>query len=134
MTLTPEYSFVVPACNERDSLSELRARLTAVMRDLDGPAEALLVDDGSTDGTWEVMCEIARADSRFRAISLSRNFGHQIALSAGLARARGNAVVIIDADLQDPPELVPELARRWREGYDVVYALRERRGLPRRRS
>ena len=123
----PMYSFVVPVFNEREGLQELRRRVSAVLSDLDGTAEVLLVDDGSTDGSWEVMQAIAAEDERFRAIALSRNFGHQVAVSAGLDRSRGRAVVIMDADLQDPPELVPEMARRWREGNEVVYAVRQAR-------
>ena len=123
----PMYSFVVPVFNEREGLQELRRRVSAVLSDLDGTAEVLLVDDGSTDGSWEVMQAIAAEDERFRAIALSRNFGHQVAVSAGLDRSRGQAVVIMDADLQDPPELVPEMARRWREGNEVVYAVRQAR-------
>src|SRR5262245_12328123 len=94
---------------------------------LDGDAEAILVDDGSLDGTWERMVEAARTDPRFRLVRLSRNFGHQSALTAGVDVAAGDAVIVLDADLQDPLEVVLDLAARWREGYDVVYAVREAR-------
>jgi dolichol-phosphate mannosyltransferase len=92
---------------------------------LDGDAEAILVDDGSRDHTYEVMLEGAREEPRLRLIRLSRNFGHQIALTAGVDLAAGDAVIVLDADLQDPPEVILELAARWREGYDVVYAQRD---------
>jgi glycosyltransferase involved in cell wall biosynthesis len=123
----PDYSFVIPVLNERETLPELHRRLDAVMAQLDGPAEVVLVDDGSTDGSFAVMEEIHARDPRVKALRLSRNFGHQIALTAGLDHALGKAVVIMDGDLQDPPEVVLELARRWREGYDVVYAIRDER-------
>jgi polyisoprenyl-phosphate glycosyltransferase len=123
----PEYSFVVPVCNERETLEELFRRLVPVMDSLDGAAEVVLVDDGSTDGSFELMLSLHERDQRFKVVRLSRNFGHQIALTAGLDHALGNAVVMMDADLQDPPEVALELAKRWREGYAVVYAVRERR-------
>jgi polyisoprenyl-phosphate glycosyltransferase len=97
------------------------------MNALDGDVEAILVDDGSRDHTYERMVEATCEDPRFRLIKLSRNFGHQIALTAGVDLAAGDAVIVMDADLQDPPELILELAARWREGYDVVYAVREAR-------
>src|SRR5262249_4011261 len=81
-------------------------------------------DDGSSDGTWELLRALAGADSRLRLLRLSRNFGHQVAMTAGLDAARGDAVVLMDGDLQDPPEVIPELVARWREGFDVVYAVR----------
>ena len=121
----PTYSLVVPAYNEEGVLPELAARLAELMDALDGDAEAILVDDGSSDRTYELMLEAAQADPRFRLVKLSRNFGHQIALTAGVDLAAGDAVIVLDADLQDPPEVVLELAARWREGYDVVYAIRD---------
>jgi polyisoprenyl-phosphate glycosyltransferase len=123
----PTYSLVVPAYNEEGVIEELVAHLGGVMASLDGDAEAILVDDGSTDRTWELMQKAGAADPRFRLVRLSRNFGHQIALTAGVDAARGDAVVVMDADLQDPPEVVLELAARWREGYDIVYAVRTKR-------
>jgi glycosyltransferase involved in cell wall biosynthesis len=119
-------SIVAPIFNERDSIEELWRRLTPAMASL-GDCEIVLVDDGSTDGSWEVLRSIAARDERLRLLRLSRNFGHQVALTAGLDAARGDAVVLIDADLQDPPEVIPELVARWEEGFDVVYAVRERR-------
>src|ERR671930_1424434 len=121
----PTYSLVVPAHNEEGVIAELAARLTEVMDALDGEAEAILVDDGSRDRTYERMLAAAREEPRLRLIRLSRNFGHQIALTAGVDLAAGEAVIVLDADLQDPPEVVLELAARWREGYDIVYAQRD---------
>ena len=119
-------SVVSPIFNERDSVEELWRRLTLALSPL-GDYEIVLVDDGSTDGSWEVLRNLAARDERLRLLRLSRNFGHQVALTAGLDAARGEAVVLIDADLQDPPEVIPELVARWEEGFDVVYAVRERR-------
>ena len=123
--LVPMYSLVVSAYNEEGVIGELAARLTVVMDALDGDAEAILVDDGSRDRTYELMLAAAQDEPRLRLIRLSRNFGHQIALTAGVDLAAGDAVIVLDADLQDPPEVVLELAARWREGYDVVYAQRD---------
>jgi dolichol-phosphate mannosyltransferase len=123
----PTYSLILPAHNEEGVIVELVARLSAVMDALDGEAEAILVDDGSRDRTFELMREATSEDPRFRLIALSRNFGHQIALTAGVDLAAGDAVIVMDADLQDPPEVILDLAARWREGYDVVYAVREAR-------
>lgn len=121
------YSFVIPVFNEEQVLGELHRRLSEAVDALDGPAEIILVDDGSTDRTREVARELRSRDQRVKLVVLSRNFGHQLAISAGLDFASGEAVVIMDADLQDPPEVVPEMAERWREGYDVVYAVRSGR-------
>jgi dolichol-phosphate mannosyltransferase len=118
---------VIPAHNEEAVLDELVKRLSKLMDALDGEAEVILVDDGSSDRTHAMMVEAARADERFRVVRLSRNFGHQIALTAGCDLASGDAVIVLDADLQDPPEVVLELAKRWREGYDVVYGIRDAR-------
>jgi polyisoprenyl-phosphate glycosyltransferase len=119
-------SVVVPVYNERETVDELCRRLAAVLGSL-GAYEIVLVDDGSTDGTWAALRALAAQDERLRLLRLSRNFGHQIALTAGLDTARGDAVVLIDGDLQDPPEVIPELVECWEKGYDVVYAVRERR-------
>jgi polyisoprenyl-phosphate glycosyltransferase len=123
----PEYSLVVPIYNEAETIPELIRRLSELMGKLDGDAEVVLVDDGSSDGSYELMRAAREADSRFKLIRLSRNFGHQIAVTAGLDVAAGNAVIVMDADLQDPPEVALDLASRWREGYEVVYAVREGR-------
>lgn len=126
-TVTIHYSIVIPILDEIDTLSELGRRLGPVLDQLDGPAEVILVDDGSTDESFEAMRVLHAADSRYRALRLSRNFGHQIAITAGLEHARGSAVMIMDGDLQDPPEVLLDLARKWREGFQVVYAVREDR-------
>jgi polyisoprenyl-phosphate glycosyltransferase len=121
----PTYSLVIPAYNEEGVIPELALQLMQVMDALDGDAEAILVDDGSRDRTYELMLDAAAKDQRLRVVRLSRNFGHQIALTAGVDLAAGDAVIVMDADLQDPPDVVLDLAARWREGYDVVYAVRE---------
>jgi glycosyltransferase involved in cell wall biosynthesis len=132
----PRYSFVVPIYNEQETLPELGRRLAAVMDGLDGDAETILVDDGSTDASPSLLLELHERDDRFKLVRFSRNFGHQVAITAGLDFTSGDAVVIMDGDLQDPPELVPELIARWREGYEVVYAVRadrrESESLPKR--
>jgi polyisoprenyl-phosphate glycosyltransferase len=119
-------SVVVPVFNEEDTLRELHGRLSAALPPVEA-WEVILVDDGSIDASWQLMRELAAADPRVRLVRLSRNFGHQAAITAGLEASRGEAVVVIDADLQDPPELIPELVSRWRDGYDVVYAVRSER-------
>jgi dolichol-phosphate mannosyltransferase len=123
----PTYSFVIPVFNEEDVLPELHRRVADVADALDGPCEFILIDDGSTDRTGEVAERLRAGDERVKLVTLSRNFGHQLAITAGLDFAAGDAVVIMDGDLQDPPELVPEMTERWREGYDVVYAVRSAR-------
>ncbi len=125
----PRFSIVAPAYNEEEVLPEFYRRVRDVMDALGEPWELILINDGSRDNTLAVMRELHEKDPRVKIISFSRNFGHQLAITAGLDYAQGNAVVIIDADLQDPPEVIPELIEKWREGYDVVYAVRkERRG------
>jgi dolichol-phosphate mannosyltransferase len=128
------YSIVIPILNEAETLPALERRLIALFERLDGPCEAILVDDGSTDGSFQLMTAMNARDARFRVIRLSRNFGHQIAITAGLDAAAGDAVVVMDGDLQDPPEVVLEMVERWRQGFEVVYAVRkERHGEPRGR-
>ena len=122
-----EYSIVVPIYNEQETLPELYERLIALLERLDGTGEVILVDDGSRDGSFAQMLEMAARDVRFKVLQLSRNFGHQAAITAGLDFAAGNAVIMMDGDLQDPPELALTMAERWREGYDVVYAVRQER-------
>ncbi len=123
----PDYSFVVPVYNEEDNLEELFRRLDAVLAQLDGPSEVVLVDDGSSDRSYAIMLELNARDPRWKALSLSRNFGHQTAITAGLDHASGDAVVMIDADLQDPPELISSMVEHWRAGSDVVYTTRTER-------
>ena len=125
----PVYSFVIPIHNEREALPELHDRLIPVLAQLDGESEVILVDDGSHDSSWAVMLAIRDADRRYKLIRLSRNFGHQAAITAGMDLAEGDAVVIMDADLQDPPEVALEMAARWREGYEVIYGVREDRAV-----
>jgi len=117
-------SVVVPAYNEAEVLPAFHHRLAAVLAKLGLAAEIVYVNDGSTDETLKVMESLRGADARVAIVDLSRNFGKEIALSAGLDHARGDAVVVIDADLQDPPELIPELVKHWQDGYDNVYAKR----------
>ena len=123
------YSIIAPIYNEIDNLSELHRRVREVMDANGEPWELILVDDGSTDGSTDKIRELAQQDKTVRPVIFARNFGHQVAITAGWDYARGDAVVIIDADLQDPPEVILELARKWKEGYEVVYAVRgEREG------
>lgn len=117
-------SVVVPAYNEQEVLPEFHRRLTEVLDSLPLIAEIIYVNDGSSDETAAIICRLRQNDSRVTFVDLSRNFGKEIALSAGLEHARGDAVVVIDADLQDPPELISEFIKHWQRGYDVVYAKR----------
>jgi len=123
----PVYTVVAPVKDEEETLPHFYRRIVAVMEGLGEPFEVLLINDGSTDGSLAVMRELCRCDPRLRVIDFSRNFGHQIAISAGLDYARGRAVIIIDADLQDPPEVIPGLIERWQAGAEVVYAQRRKR-------
>lgn len=118
------YSIVVPVYNEEAVLPVLIRRLGLLLDRLASPAEAIFVDDGSDDSSSLVLQALARSDPRFRYIGLSRNFGHQIAITAGMDAAQGQAVIVMDADLQDPPEIVEQLIAKWQEGNDVVYARR----------
>ncbi len=120
-------SIVAPAYNEEAGLDEFYSRLVGAVKDLGIDLEIIYVNDGSQDGTLEIMSKQHNNDSRISIIDLSRNFGKEIALTAGLDHASGDAVVVIDTDLQDPPELISELVERWREGYDVVNAKRIKR-------
>lgn len=128
---TPSVSILVPLHNEESNLPELLRRIRAVLDRLEGgPHQVVLVDDGSTDRTWEILEREAAVDPRIIALSLSRNFGHQAALTAGLDYAEGDAVVVMDGDLQDPPEAIPHFLAKFSQGYDVVYAQRVRRKEP----
>jgi polyisoprenyl-phosphate glycosyltransferase len=119
-------SIVIPAYNEERNLEVLYANLREVLKSAiaEGEWELVFVDDGSSDGTWDTIGSLSAADVRVRGIRLSRNFGHQSALMAGLAAARGRAVIMMDADLQHPPSLLPQLLRKWREGFQIVHAVR----------
>ena len=120
----PVYSLVIPLFNEEAVLPLLLERLDALLDRLDGAGEVVFVDDGSRDATGLIAARRAASDPRYRYLALSRNFGHQIAITAGMEHAAGDAVVVMDADLQDPPEVVLELAAKWREGFDIVCASR----------
>jgi len=123
------YSIIAPIYNEIENLPELYRRVKEVMDSSGETWELILVDDGSTDGSTDKICELSQQDKTVRPVIFARNFGHQVAITAGWDYARGDAVVIIDADLQDPPEVILELAKKWKEGYEVVYAVRgEREG------
>ncbi len=121
------YSIVAPIYNEKENLPELYRRVRDVIDSTGEPWEFLLVDDGSTDGSADILHDLAKKDERVRPVIFARNFGHQLAVTAGLDYSRGDAVVVIDADLQDPPELILEMSKKWREGYEVVYAVRAER-------
>jgi len=121
------FSIIAPIYNEIDNLAELYRRVKEVMDSTGKPWELILVDDGSTDGSTDTIHELAATDKRVRPVIFARNFGHQIAVTAGLDYARGKAMVVIDADLQDPPEVVLDLIAKWKEGYEVVYAVRAER-------
>lgn len=118
------YSIVVPVFNEAAVLPMLLRRLSALMEQLDGPVETIFVDDGSSDCSSIVLQSVVRDDPRYRYIALSRNFGHQVAITAGMDAAAGDAIIVMDADLQDPPEVVGEMIAKWKEGFEVVYARR----------
>jgi dolichol-phosphate mannosyltransferase len=117
-------SIVIPVFNEEAVLPVLLRRLDLLLARLSEPAEAIFVDDGSSDSSPLVLQDLARRDPRFRYIGLSRNFGHQVAITAGMDAAQGSAIIVMDADLQDPPEIVEQLIAKWKEGYDVVHARR----------
>ena len=123
------HSLVVPVFNEVAGIDAFHVRVSAVLSSIGEDYEIVYVDDGSTDGSWQRLAEIAASDDHVRVVRFSRNFGHQIAITAGHDYAHGDTVVTIDSDLQDPPELIPEMIARWREGAEIVYAVRtDRRG------
>jgi dolichol-phosphate mannosyltransferase len=123
----PVFSIVAPVYNEEETLPHFYARVVVVMEHVGEPFEIVFVNDGSRDGSYRVLCALHARDPRVRVVDFSRNFGHQVAISAGLDHARGRAVIILDSDLQDPPDVIPELIARWRSGAQVVYARRRRR-------
>ena len=123
----PVYSVVIPCYNEQEVLSETHKRLTKVMQEMGESYELVYVNDGSKDNTENILNDLQQSDENVRVVHFARNGGHQIAVSAGLDYASGDAIIIIDADLQDPPEVIPEMAKKWKEGYDVVYGKRASR-------
>ncbi len=120
-------SIVIPCYNEEEMLSGLSARITEASRDWSEPYEVVAVDDGSKDSTWARLEELAATNPHWKILRFGRNFGHQVAISAGIFHASGDAVVTMDADLQDPPEEIKRFLEKWREGYDVVYGIRKAR-------
>ncbi len=125
--MKPTFSIIAPIFNEIDSIPELYKRISEVMNSTNDPWELVMIDDGSTDGSTDAIRQLGANDQRVRPVIFARNFGHQIAVTAGLDYARGDAVVIIDADLQDPPEVILDMIAKWREGFEVVYAVRSER-------
>ena len=121
------FSIVVPVFNEEEVITESYKRLKKVMDELGDSYEIILVNDGSRDKTIEIAADICKNDKNIKLIDFSRNFGHQIAISAGMDYACGRAIVVIDADLQDSPEIIPEMIEMWKQGYDVVYVKRSKR-------
>ncbi|MCC6569743.1 MAG: glycosyltransferase family 2 protein, partial [Anaerolineales bacterium] len=121
------FSIIAPIFNEKENLPELYRRVKEVMEQTRESWELILVDDGSSDESSDMIRALAKKDQRVRPVIFARNFGHQVAVTAGLDYSRGDAVVIIDADLQDPPELILDMAKKWREGYEVVFAVRAER-------
>ena len=123
----PVYSLIIPIYNEEENITELYRRIRSVMDRLEQSVELIFINDGSRDNSLKLIRELQEKDDRVCYLSLARNFGHQIAVTAGLNFARGQAVIILDADLQDPPELIPDLIEKWRQGYQVIYAQRTKR-------
>jgi dolichol-phosphate mannosyltransferase len=123
----PRFSIVVPIWNEEAVIPELYRRVTGILATVDEPWELICVNDGSTDRSLELLLELHARDPRVKVLEFSRNFGHQLAITAGADFAEGDAVIVMDADLQDPPEVILRMIERWREGYEVVYAVRSQR-------
>ena len=121
-------SLVVPAFNEEEAMEQSFERTYRAMSSIGYPFEIIYIDDGSRDRTWEIISRLAREHEEVKALRFSRNFGHQLAVTAGMDEAKGDAVIIMDADLQDPPELVDQMLEYWEEGYDDIYAKRRTRG------
>jgi dolichol-phosphate mannosyltransferase len=124
-TNRPLLSIIIPLYNEELVIDEMHGRIAGVLNGLNVESEVILVNDGSSDGTCFLAKKICDSDARFKLISFSRNFGHQIAITAGMEKSMGRAVVVIDADLQDPPELISEMMKKWEEGFHVVYGVRK---------
>jgi dolichol-phosphate mannosyltransferase len=127
MSEKPTYTIIAPIYNEIDNLQTLHQRVSEIMDGTGESWEFVMVDDGSSDGSTEAILELGAKDPKVVPVIFARNFGHQIAVTAGLDYSRGDAVVIIDADLQDPPEVILRLIEKWKEGYEVVYAVRSKR-------
>lgn len=127
MSQHPRFSIVAPIYNEEGNIDLLHQRVSTVMDGIGDPWELILINDGSADRSPELIDAVAQRDPRIKAVHFARNFGHQIAVTAGIDHAQGDAVVLIDADLQDPPEVIPQLIEQWEAGFQVVYAVREQR-------
>ena len=127
MSARPTYSIVAPVYNEVGNLRRFYREVVAALEPPEADWELIFVNDGSSDGSQELMLELAAQDARVRVISFARNFGHQIAVTAGVDYASGDAIILIDADLQDPPAVIPRLIAKWKDGYEVVYAVRSHR-------
>jgi len=123
----PTYTIIAPIYNEIDNIPLLYTRISEVMAQTGEPWEFVMVDDGSSDGSTEAILELKAQDDKVKSVIFARNFGHQIAVTAGLDYSKGEAVIIIDADLQDPPEVILDLIQKWKEGFEVVYAVRSKR-------
>jgi dolichol-phosphate mannosyltransferase len=127
MEKKPTYTIIAPIYNEIENIQVLHQRVSEVMDSTGEPWEFVMIDDGSTDGSTKAILDLRTKDEKVVPVIFARNFGHQIAVTAGLDHSRGDAVVIIDADLQDPPEVILDLIAKWKEGYEVVYAVRSKR-------
>ena len=127
MAKKPTYTIIAPIYNEIENIQVLHQRVSAVMDSTGEPWEFVMIDDGSSDGSTQAIQELSKLDEKVVPVIFARNFGHQIAVTAGLDYSRGDAVIIIDADLQDPPEVILDLIAKWKEGYEVVYAVRAKR-------
>lgn len=127
MNARPTYSIIAPVYNEVGNLRRFYREVVSALEPTEANWELIIVNDGSSDGSHALMLELAAQDARLRVISFARNFGHQIAVTAGVDYASGDAIILIDADLQDPPAVIPRLIAKWKEGYEVVYAVRAHR-------
>ena len=125
--VAPTLSIVAPAYNEERNIAAFLAAMIPVLEGVGEPFEIIFVDDGSRDGTLGMLAAAAAQDPRIKVVGLARNFGKDVALSAGLAHAKGDAVIPIDCDLQHPPELIPQFVAKWREGFDMVIGVRSKR-------
>ncbi|MGK7947019.1 MAG: glycosyltransferase family 2 protein [Microcystaceae cyanobacterium] len=123
----PKYSLIIPIYNEEEIIPELYRRILPIIDPLEGGVELILINDGSRDFSLKLIRELHQKDYRVCYLSFARNFGHQTAVTAGLNFSRGEAIIVLDADLQDPPELIPEMIEQWKQGYEVVYAQRIKR-------